>query len=307
MPVSGLIALLDDIATIADDVATLTGVAAKKASGIVTDDMAVTAEQAIGLRREREIPVVLAVAKGSIINKAVFLAPGALLLNAIAPWAIHPILMAGGAFLSFEGVEKVLHKLRPHAEAAHDDAPAAIDPEAFEKSRITGAIRTDLILSGEIIVLTLGQVAAAPFITQVGTLYAISALMTVGVYGLVGVLIKIDDVGEALVLRGGASATAGRAMVLGAPKLLHAISIVGTVAMLMVGGHILLEGVHPLDEAVHHLLEGVPAGIRWLPSTLIDIAIAVVAGLVVVGALATGLPQKVWGGAKGLVSRARGR
>ena len=307
MPVSGLIALLDDIATIADDVATLTGVAAKKASGIVTDDMAVTAEQAIGLRREREIPVVLAVAKGSIINKAVFLAPGALLLSAVAPWAIHPILMAGGTFLSFEGVEKVLHKLRPHAEEAHDDAPAEIDPEAFERGRIKGAIRTDLILSGEIIVLTLGQVAEAPFITQVGTLYAISVLMTVGVYGLVGVLVKLDDMGEALVLRGGRSNGVGRAMVLGAPKLLHAISIIGTVAMLMVGGHILLEGIHPLYEAVHHLLEAVPGGIRWLPSTLIDIAIAAVAGLLVVGALATGLPQRVWGGAKGVVARVRGR
>jgi uncharacterized protein len=307
MPATGLIALLDDIATIADDVATLTGVAAKKASGIVTDDMAVTAEQAIGIQREREIPVVLAVAKGSFLNKAVFLAPGALLLSAVAPWSIHPILMAGGAFLSYEGVEKVLHKLRPHAEEGPGDTLAETDPVAFEKSRVRGAIRTDLILSAEIIALTLGQVADAPFVTQVGTLYSISILMTVGVYGLVAVLIKLDDAGEALVLRGASTAWLGRGLVRGAPKLLHGISIVGTVAMLIVGGHILLEGIHPLAEAVHHALEAVPSSLRWLASTAVDVLCGGVAGLLVVGAMATGLPKKAWSAISGRVRALRGR
>lgn len=295
MPASGLLALLDDIAAIADDVATLTTMAAKKTTGIVTDDMAVTAEQAIGLRREREIPVVLQVAKGSMFNKAVILAPGALLLNAVAPWAIMPLLMAGGAFLCFEGVEKVIHKLKPHEDGHAAEDISLVDPVAFEKSRVEGAIRTDLILSAEIIAITLGTVAASPFITQVSVLYGISIIMTVGVYGLVAGLIKLDDLGEYLVLKGGSRAGLGRFIVASAPKLMHAISIIGTVAMLMVGGHILLEGIHPLEQAVHHGLEAVPAAVRGLVSALADIAIGGVAGLVIVGIGATGIPGKVWG------------
>jgi predicted DNA repair protein MutK len=294
MPASGLIALLDDIATIADDVATLTTAAAKKTSGIVTDDMAVTAEQAIGIRRERELPVVLAVARGSFINKAAYLAPGALLLNAVAPWSITPLLMAGGAFLCFEGVEKIVHKLRPHQE--HDDvATVPQDPEAFEKMRVEGAIRTDLILSAEIIAITLGNVKDAPLHTQVAVLYAISVIMTVGVYGLVAGLVKIDDAGEALVRQGGARAGLGRAVVAAAPKLLHVISIVGTVAMLMVGGQILLHGFHAAGEAVHHLVEGLPAAVHTLASLVADILAGAIAGLLLVGVMATGVPQRIWG------------
>jgi predicted DNA repair protein MutK len=296
MPASGLIALLDDIASIADDVATLTAMAAKKTSGVVTDDMAVTAEQTIGIQREREIPVVVAVAKGSMFNKVVILAPGALVLNAIAPWAIMPILMAGGTFLAYEGAEKVIHKLRAHPgdEDGDGNADLPTDPKVFEQMRIDGAVRTDLILSAEIIALTLGEVATEPFAVQAATLYAISIIMTVGVYGIVGLLVKMDDFGEYLATHGGPRERIGKAIVAGAPKVLHAISIIGTVAMLMVGGHILLEGIHPLEEAVHHLLETVPSWISGLLGMVLDVLIGGVAGLIVVGVLATGIPGKLW-------------
>ena len=296
MPASGLIALLDDIAAIADDVATLTAMAAKKTSGVVTDDMAVTAEQAIGIRRERELPVVWAVAKGSMFNKAVILAPGALLLNAVAPWAILPLLMAGGTFLAYEGVEKVIHKIRPHDKHEGGDGEAELmkDPATFEKMRVEGAIRTDLILSAEIIALTLGEAASKPFVTQAATLYVISIIMTVGVYGMVALLIKMDDFGEYLATHGGPRERLGRAILVAAPNILHLISLVGTVAMLIVGGHIILEGIHPLEEAVHHLLETVPPWSSGLVGLVMDILIGAVTGLIVVGVLATGIPGKLW-------------
>ncbi|MCC6217821.1 MAG: DUF808 domain-containing protein [Polyangiaceae bacterium] len=313
MPASGLLALLDDLATIADDVASMAGVAArkgaavgddvatltatatKKTSGIVTDDMAVTAEQAIGIPRDREIPVVLAVAKGSFRNKALLLAPGALALNALAPWAIHPVLMAGGAFLCFEGVEKVLHKLRPPAEAHADGAePAPTDAADFERRRVAGAIRTDLILSGEIIALTLGVVAQAPFVTQFVTLYAVSVVMTVGVYGLVAGIVKLDDLGEALASRGGVTSAIGRWILRAAPRLLQVISVVGTVAMLMVGGHILLEGIPPVEHAVHAWTKPLPGVAASGLGILADIVVGVLAGLLVVGVQATGVPAWAW-------------
>lgn len=312
MPASGLLALLDDIATIADDVAAmaamaakkgaaaaddvgaLTTLAAKKTAGVVTDDMAVTAEQAIGIARERELPVVFAVARGSFINKCVFLTPGALVLNLVAPWAILPILMAGGAFLCFEGVEKVLHKVRGH-EDGHGGAgePEVTDPAEFEKMRVSGAIRTDLILSGEIIAISLGEVKSEPFLTQTLTLYAISVIMTVGVYGVVGLLVKLDDMGEAIAKRGGPGKALGGLILAGTPKLLHAISIIGTVAMLMVGGHILLEGIKPLEHLVHDLTASMPGLLGTLVGIAADIAVGVVGGLLVVGAIATGIPGKI--------------
>lgn len=318
MPAAGLLALIDDLATMADsvgamagvaarkgvaqskDVATLTGMAAKKTTGVVTDDMAVTAEQAIGIPREREIPVVLAVAKGSFKNKALFLAPGALLLNAVAPWAITPVLMAGGAFLCFEGVEKVIHKIRPHDES-HGEAEEAppMTAEEFERSRVEGAIRTDLILSGEIIAISLGEVAKAPFATQALTLYGISVIMTIGVYGVVGGLVKIDDLGELMARAGtGPRATVGRLLLAGAPKLLHLISYVGTVAMLLVGGHILVEGIHPIEVFVHHTVEGLPAS--GLLSSVADVIVGALGGLVVYGVMATGIPAKAWAALKRL-------
>ncbi|HND32113.1 MAG TPA: DUF808 family protein, partial [Myxococcota bacterium] len=220
MPASGLIALLDDIASIADDVATLTAMAAKKTSGVVTDDMAVTAEQAIGIRREREIPVVVAVARGSFFNKAVILAPGALLLNAVAPWAILPILMAGGAFLAFEGVEKVIHKLRAHPGDEDGDGAADVptDPATFEKMRVDGAIRTDLILSAEIMVIALNEVAHEPFVSRLLILLVVALVITAAVYGVVAVIVKLDDIGLSLAQRSSSlSQKVGRALVVGTP------------------------------------------------------------------------------------------
>lgn len=301
----GLLALLDDITAIADDVAALaddvsalTLAAGRKTTGLVTDDMAVTAEQTTGLSRDRELPVVWAVAKGSLFNKAVLLAPGALLLYAIAPWAIGPLLMAGGLFLCFEGVEKILHKVLPHdTHAAAAVAPT--DPVAFEQGRIAGAIRTDLILSAEIVAITLGEVTEAPFLTKALVLYTVSVLITVGVYGLVAVLVKLDDAGEALVRRGGGAATVGRLVVRGTPWLMRAISVIGTVAMLLVGGHILVEQIGPVHHAIEDLTHAVPGALSGTVSTLADLLVGAVAGLVVVGAMATGIPGRLVAAVRG--------
>ncbi len=287
MPASGLLALLDDIATIADDVATLSAAAAKKTTGIVTDDMAVTAEQAIGIRRERELPVIFTVAKGSFRNKALILAPGALLLNWIAPWAITPLLMLGGGYLAFEGVEKVLH----WGHAINDDneggRPDHASIEAYEQSRIDGAIRTDLILSAEIIAICLGMVKASPFINQVLVLYVVSIVMTVGVYGVVALLIKMDDAGEYLMPFGGVRGQVGKLLLAGAPKLLHLISLVGTFAMLMVGGGIIIEGIPAAHHAVEGLLHGLP--MHGLLNAGANILAGGGVGLVLVGLV------KLWG------------
>ncbi len=300
MPVHGLIALLDDIASVADDVATLAGTAAKKTSGIVTDDMAVTAEQAVGIRRDRELPMIWAVAKGSLFNKGVLLAPGALVLNAIAPWSITPLLMAGGAFLCFEGVEKVLHKGKKSAEG---DPEAPTDPEAYEAARTAGAIRTDFVLSAEIIAITLGQVAKEPLPSQVGVLYAISLVMTVGVYGLVGALVKVDDLGEFLARREGWKAGLGRGILRAAPGMMRTISVIGTVAMLLVGGQIVLHGVVPLHHAVEALVDNAPAAARGLLTVGCDLAVGGVVGLVLVGAMHTGVPGRAWARVAGLFGR----
>lgn len=281
---TGLLALLDDISSIADGVASLTAAAAKKSSGIVTDDMAVTAEQAVGIRRERELPVVWAVAKGSMRNKALFLVPAALALTAVAPWAITPLLMVGGTYLAYEGFEKVLHWGQPASARDDDHHAEALDPEEFERGRIAGAVRTDFILSAEIIAISLGVVEQAPFLSQVVALYAISVVMTVGVYGVVAGLVKIDDLGELLVKKGGPRARLGLAIVQAAPWLMKGISIVGTVAMMMVGGHILIEGIPPLHRFEQDLLHPLPAYTLW--SSLAGIAMGAVAGAVVTGLLA---------------------
>ncbi len=278
---TGLLALLDDIATIADDVATLTAAAGKKTAGIVTDDMAVTAEQAVGLRREREIAVVLAVAKGSLRNKCLILTPAALALNAVAPWAITPILMVGGAYLAFEGTEKILH-WGQKSEAEVGDT-AITDPEAFERSRIEGATRTDFILSAEIIAISLDTVKAAPFLQQVATLYVISIVMTVGVYGLVAGLVKVDDLGEHLELKGGPRAALGQGLVRAMPYVMKGISAIGTAAMLLVGGQILIHGIPAVHHLEQELLAGLPLQGLW--TSLTGMAAGAITGLVVIGAL----------------------
>lgn len=296
MAVHGLIALLDDIASVADDVASLAGVAAKKTSGVVTDDMAVTAEQTVGIRRERELPLIWAVAKGSMFNKGVILAPGALVLSAIAPWSITPILMVGGAFLCFEGVEKVLHWGHSKAEAVAD---MPRDPESYEAERTSGAIRTDFILSAEIIAITLGGIKAEPLVTQVGVLYLISFVMTVGVYGMVAALVKIDDLGEFLARGGGGRAALGRGILAAAPYIFRVISFIGTVAMLLVGGQIILHGVPVASHSVDALLQGLPGWSRGLGLIVAELVAGGLVGLALVGAMKTGVPGKFWAWASG--------
>ncbi len=292
---SSLLALLDDIAALLDDVAVMSKVAVKKTAGVLGDDLALNAEQVTGVRADRELPVVWAVAKGSFVNKLI-LVPTALLISAVAPWAIIPLLMLGGLFLCFEGFEKVAHKLlhskqedeQHHAELVAAVANPNVDLVQFEKDKIKGAIRTDFILSAEIIVITLGTVAAATFTKQVAVLSVIAIGMTIGVYGLVAGIVKLDDVG--LYWSQQASALKrrmGAAILWFAPLLMKTLSIVGTAAMFMVGGAILVHGIPPVHHALQHFAEGFgAAGI--LVSILGEALMGVVAGGLVVLLLTTG-------------------
>lgn len=287
---SSLFVLIDDIATLLDDVAVMTKVATKKAAGVLGDDLALNAQQVAGVKADRELPVVWAVAKGSLINKAI-LVPAALAISVVAPWAVMPLLMLGGAFLCYEGFEKVAHKLLHSAkedEAHHRELVQAIaDPRvdmvAMEKEKIKGAVRTDFILSAEIIVIALGTVAAASFAKQAAVLVSIALLMTVGVYGLVAGIVKLDDAGLYLNQKSGAARTLGRAILWLAPWLMKSLSVLGTAAMFLVGGAILLHGIAPL----HHLVESWTAGMHdagaWLTSVLADGITGVVAGGLVLG------------------------
>ena len=243
--------LLDDIASILDDVSVMTKTATSKVAGVLGDDLALNAQQVSGVVAKRELPVVWSVAKGSLVNKMI-LVPSALALNAFAPWTVTPLLMLGGAYLCFEGVEKLIHYFqyrKPKSEAA-----AKLELEKLktgagdEASRIKGAIRTDFVLSAEIIVITLGVVASKPFATQTLTLSAIALLMTIGVYGLVACIVKLDDLGLYLTQRPGVSRMMGSGILRAAPLLMKTLSVLGTAAMFLVGGGILVHGVHPLNE-----------------------------------------------------------
>jgi hypothetical protein len=263
MAAASLLALIDDIASVLDDVALLTKAATKKTAGVLGDDLALNAQQVTGVDAARELPVVWAVAKGSLLNKAI-LVPLALLISAFAPWAVTPLLMVGGAFLCYEGVEKLVHKLRhrddePAAHPRHVAALAdpAVDLVALERDKIKGAVRTDFVLSAEIIAITLGIVAAAPFGQQVTVLVGIALAMTVGVYGLVAAIVKLDDLGLHLAQSGGTlGAALGRGILRAAPWLMKALSVAGTAAMFLVGGGILVHGV----PALHHAIEALAAG-----------------------------------------------
>ena len=281
---SSLLALLDDIATILDDVSVMTKVAAKKTAGVLGDDLALNAQQVSGVRADRELPVVWAVAKGSMVNKAI-LVPAALLISAFAPWAVVPLLMAGGLFLCYEGVEKLVHKMlhgKAEVEAHRADlARALTDPsadfKALEHDKIKGAVRTDFVLSAEIVTIALGTVAAAPFVTQVSVLTGIAALMTVGVYGLVAAIVKIDDAGLYLSSGHGGGAWGairrgiGRGILRAAPVLMKLLSVAGTAAMFLVGGGILTHGVpgaHAWIERLTHGLGTAAASIPWAGASL---------------------------------------
>ncbi|MBL8223809.1 MAG: DUF808 domain-containing protein [Chromatiales bacterium] len=293
---ASLLALLDDIASVLDDVAVLTKAATKKTAGVLGDDLALNAEQVSGVRVERELPVVWAVARGSAVNKAI-LVPAALGISALAPWAVTPLLMAGGTFLCYEGVEKLAHRAGGGKEgAAHRAALAtalldpAVDLAALEKDKIKGAIRTDFILSAEIIVIALGTVADAAFGTRVAVLVGIATLMTVGVYGLVAGIVKLDDAGLYLSRQTSALARRTGAMILrAAPWLMKGLSVAGTAAMFLVGGGILAHGI----PAVHHLADVAAAAAGRLPgiggvagpvvSLLADALVGIAAGAVALG------------------------
>lgn len=264
---TSLLTLLDDIATILDDVAVMTKVAARKTAGVLGDDLALNAEQVTGVRASRELPVVWAVFKGSAKNKAI-LVPAALLISAVLPQLITPLLMLGGAFLCYEGFEKVAHKWmepesereRHHTEQVLANSDPEVDMVAFEQDKIKGAIRTDFILSAEIIVIALGTVKAMSLATQVGVLVTIAVLMTIGVYGLVAAIVRMDDVGIAWTADTGSTALASIKRVLGgallsfAPYLMKTLTVVGTAAMFLVGGGILMHGI-PGGGALTHAAE----------------------------------------------------
>ncbi|MDR3214411.1 MAG: DUF808 domain-containing protein [Azoarcus sp.] len=281
---ASLLALIDDIATLLDDVALMTKVAAKKTAGVLGDDLALNAQQIAGVRADRELPVVWAVAKGSLVNKAI-LVPMALLISAFLPWAIVPLLMVGGLYLCFEGAEKLahrfLHKATEDKDAAHQQnelqklTDPNIDLAALEKEKITGAIRTDFVLSTEIIVIALGTVAGKAMSTQIAVLIGIALLITAGVYGLVAAIVKLDDLGLYLHRQGSAMAqVTGKALLRAAPLLMKFLTIAGTVAMFMVGGGILGHGL----PVVHHLAESFAGAAGFLFSSLLDIVVGLVAG-----------------------------
>jgi uncharacterized protein len=297
---SSLLALIDDIAGVLDDVAVLTKAATKKTAGVLGDDLALNAQQVSGVAAERELPVVWAVARGSLLNKAI-LVPLALAISALAPWAVTPLLMVGGAFLCYEGFEKLAHRFlhRPEDDRAQQAelARALADPSrdlvAFERQKIKGAVRTDFVLSAEIIAITLGTVAAAPFMTRLTVLIGIALLMTAGVYGLVAAIVKLDDGGLYLSRAVGAQAWArlrrasGRAVLAAAPWLMKALSVAGTAAMFLVGGGILTHGLTPLHPAVEALsaraaaLPALGALLGGLTPLLLDALVGIVAGALV--------------------------
>jgi predicted DNA repair protein MutK len=288
---ASLLALLDDIATILDDVALMTKVAAKKTAGVLGDDLALNAQQVSGVRAERELPVVWAVAVGSLKNKLI-LVPAALAISALLPWAISPLLMLGGLFLCFEGVEKLAHKWlhdaveddAEHAEHLEHLSDPSLDLAEMETEKIQGAIRTDFVLSAEIIVIALGTVADKPFSSQVMVLAGIGLIMTVGVYGIVAAIVKMDDFGLYLTQRGGAlSAAIGRGLLLAAPQLMKSLTVIGTIAMFMVGGSILMHGLPGTHDVVHHAVEMAGSVLGVIVPTLLDILLGLIAGALVLG------------------------
>ena len=280
---SSLLTLLDDIATLLDDISVMGKLAAKKTAGVLGDDLSLNAQQVSGVRANRELPVVWGVAKGSLINK-VILVPLALIISAFIPWAITPLLMIGGAFLCFEGVEKVLHMLEARSQQRLEKL-AAQDPLKFEKDKIKGAIRTDFILSAEIVAITLGIVAEAPLLNQVLVLSGIALVVTVGVYGLVGVIVKIDDLGYWLAEKSSALMQAlGKGLLIIAPWLMKALSIVGTLAMFLVGGGIVVHGIAPLHHAIEHFAGQQSAVVAMILPTVLNLILGfIIGGIVVLG------------------------
>ena len=296
----GLVGLFDDVAALAklaaasvDDVGTAAGRASMKAAGVVVDDAAVTPTYVHGVATNREIPIIRKIAVGSIRNKLLFILPAALLLSEVAPTLVEVLLMTGGAYLCYEGAHKVIHAIK---RDDHDhDVPAALQGPDAESSTIKGAIRTDFILSAEIMVISLKEVIDEPLLSRAAILVVVAVLITVLVYGVVALIVKMDDAGLRLVERGGAGARFGRALVVGMPKLLAALSLVGTAAMLWVGGHILLAGtdtlgwhwlygqVHHLEEVVHHGTGAFGGVLGWVVNTVASAILGLIVGAIVLG------------------------
>ncbi len=298
MPAGSLLTLLDDIATLLDDVSVMTKVAAKQTAGVLGDDLALNAKAVSGVSAQRELPVVWAVFKGSLRNKLI-LVPAALLISAVAPWGVTLLLMIGGAYLCYEGAEKLAHRFLPHgddaaARASLRSAAAAGDLVTHEREKIAGAVRTDFVLSAEIIAISLGTVANSPFLDRVIVLAAIALVMTIGVYGFVAAIVKLDDLGFWLSGRGPFAQAIGRAVLVSAPWLMKALSVAGTVAMFLVGGGILVHGVGPLGHGVTSVadrlgeLPAVGALLEGLAPALINAAVGLLAGLLLV-AIAFGI------------------
>ncbi|MBU6958491.1 DUF808 domain-containing protein [Pseudomonas sp. CVAP len=301
---SSLLVLIDDIAAVLDDVALMTKMAAKKTAGVLGDDLALNAQQVSGVRAEREIPVVWAVAKGSFRNKLI-LVPSALAISAFVPWLVTPLLMVGGAYLCLEGFEKLAHSFlhsktedqAEHAQLVEAVADPATDLVAYEQDKIKGAVRTDFILSAEIIAITLGTVAGATLMQQVIVVSGIAIVMTIGVYGLVAGIVKLDDLGLWLTRKPGQMAKSiGGAILRAAPYMMKSLSVIGTAAMFLVGGGILTHGV----PVVHHWIEGVGAGAGgagFIVPTLLNAVAGIVAGAVVLAAVM--VVSKFWKALKG--------
>lgn len=304
---SSFFALFDDIAALLDDIAVMSKVAAKKTAGVLGDDLALNAQQVTGVNADRELPVVWAVAKGSMLNKCI-LVPAALAISFFLPWLITPLLMIGGAFLCFEGAEKILHWLFHKEEhAAHHEAlvqavaDSDVDLVAFEKEKIKGAIRTDFILSAEIIVIALGTMSEVSFGLRALALTVVAFGLTIGVYGVVAAIVKMDDAGLHLAQKSQKLLqTVGRGLLWFAPKLMKGLSIFGTSAMFLVGGGILIHGIPAVAEVMHHLeeaLHALPAGAIWsvLGGMLVTGIGGFVAGCIIVGAVTAGakvLPKR---------------
>ena len=294
----GLVALLDDVAALArlaaasaDDVAAAAGRAGSKTVGVVIDDAAVTPGYVVGLPPERELPIIAKIAVGSLRNKLIFILPVALLLSAFAPWALTPILMVGGLYLCFEGAEKILKSLK--GEKAVDEVATITDPAALEARQVSGAIRTDFILSAEIMVITLNELTDNGIATQAAVLALVGLVVTVAVYGLVAVLVKMDDVGLRMMKSDGGAATFGRGLVRTMPVLLKALALIGTAAMLWVGGGILIHGLVEFgasapELAIHHVASAIGGGIgavEWVASAIAAGIVGVIAGMIVAGLL----------------------
>ena len=304
---SSLLLLLDDIATVLDDVAVMSKMAAKKTAGVLGDDLALNAQQVSGVRAERELPVVWRVAKGSFINKLI-LVPLALLISVVAPWLINPLLVVGGLFLSYEGVEKIMHTLQhKKAQTAKEAQLELIQTEqdlaAYETEKIKGAVRTDFILSAEIVVISLGTVAAAGFLTKVTVLSLIAIAMTVGVYGFVALIVKIDDIGLYLTEQAANfKQRIGRGLLAFAPILMKTLSVVGTAAMFLVGGGIINHAI----PFVHHFTEDTVEYVQDIPTMgsivgsvtpmLMNLVVGILAGILVM--IVVALVQKVWSKSK---------